>query len=290
MRGDGRHPQAGVARGTNPYLPFPARIQKVVEENALVKSFVLELEDPLAAQAFTYQPGQFVMVSVPHCGEAPISFASPPHQANGFTLTVRKAGRLTGAMHGLRPGDTVGIRGPYGRSFPMHELQGRDLLFVAGGIGLAPLRSVILSVLARRADYGRIIVLYGCRTPGDICFRADLAAWREIEGVEVGCTVDKEDAGWQGKVGLVTSLLDTVVFAPERTTALVCGPEIMIKVVLERLEGMGVAPADLLTTLERHMKCGIGLCGHCHCSDKLVCADGPVFSLAELGGIASGCL
>ncbi len=287
---DGRHPQSGGVRGDNPYLPLPARVREVVEENALVKSFVVELEDPLAAQAFRYQPGQFVMVSVPHCGEAPISFSSPPHQEGGFTLTVRKAGRLTGAMHGLRPGDMVGIRGPYGRPFPMHGLAGRDLLFVAGGIGLAPLRSVILSVLARRKDHGRIVLLYGCRTPGDLCFRGDLAAWQDVDGVEVLCTVDEADRAWQGREGLVTALLDEVEVAPERTTALVCGPEVMIRVVLARLGEMGLSPSDLLTTLERHMKCGIGLCGHCHCGDKLVCADGPVFSLADLGGAASACL
>jgi len=279
----GRYAEATpAAAGGNPYLPLAARILDVIPENDQVKSFVLTLEDPLAAQSFTYEPGQFVMVSVPHCGEAPISFASSPSQETGFTLTVRKAGRLTGAMHELRPGDMVGIRGPYGRPFPMADLVGRDLVFVAGGIGMAPLRPVILSVLARRADYGRIVILYGCRTPADICFQQDLAAWEQVEGVELRCTVDQGDEGWQGRVGLVTTLLDDLEPAAERTKALVCGPDIMIRVVLERLEAMGLAPTDLITTLERHMKCGIGLCGHCHYEDKLVCADGPVFTRAEL--------
>ncbi|NDY41858.1 oxidoreductase [Dissulfurirhabdus thermomarina] len=266
----------------NPYLPLPARIREVRPENPRVKTFVLEPADAGAEAAFSFEPGQFVMVSVPHQGEAPISISSPPGRGSGLTLTVRRAGRLTGAMHTLGPGDTVGIRGPYGRPFPMAELEGRDLLFVAGGIGLAPLRSALLACLAARERYGALTVLYGCRTPSDICFSRELDGWNAGEGLRCRVTVDRGDAAWQGRVGLVTTLFDEVDLRPERTSALVCGPEVMIRVVLDRLEEMGLAPETIFTTLERHMKCGIGLCGHCHHDGRLVCTDGPVFSKAEL--------
>lgn len=269
--------------GDNVYLPEPAIIQDIIVENDLVKTFVLAFEDVLTAQDFDYRPGQFMMVSAPHLGEAPISFSSGPSEPETFSLTIRKAGRLTDTLHELSVGDVIGVRGPYGRPFPLDELQGSNLLFVAGGIGLAPLRSAITHALANRDGYGKITVLYGSKHPAELCFVDDLARWRE-QGVECTVTVDEADDTWRGKVGLVTGLLDDVEPLGADWAALVCGPSIMIRFVLARLQDMGMKDDRLITTLERHMKCGVGICNHCYLDGRLVCADGPVFYRSELSG------
>lgn len=263
------------------YLPRQARVEQILVENSQISTFVLAFSAPLFNDTFRYQPGQFMLVSMPHCGEAPISISSTPTRPGNIHLSVRKAGKLTQAMHGLRVGDTLGLRGPYGRPFPMQELAGRDLLFVAGGIGLAPLRAVINGCLDQRDSFGALTVLYGSRTPSDIAFQADLAQWRK-QGVDCRLTVDAAEPGWEGSVGLVTSLMDQLTPEVSRSTALLCGPPLMFRAVLGRLEGMGFGDEQVLTTMERHMKCGVGICRHCHMDGKLACVDGPVFSLAEL--------
>ena len=264
------------------YLPKPAIIEDIIVENSQIKTFVLVLRDKKSADSFTYQPGQFVMVSVPHCGEAPISISSTPTRPESIHLSVRKAGKLTAAMHDLAVGETIGIRGPYGRGFPMEEFKGSNLLFVAGGIGLAPLRSVINYCLDRRADYGTISVLYGSREPADIAFKADLDKWESDRDIACFMTVDRADDEWQGAVGVVTCLFDSCSLNSTGCTALVCGPPMMIRAVLADLSLRGFGDDQIITTMERHMKCGVGICRHCHMDEKLVCTDGPVFSLAEL--------
>jgi NAD(P)H-flavin reductase len=266
----------------NIYLPKSALIQDIIEENETVKTFVLAFEDALCNAAFTYEPGQFMMVSIPHCGEAPISFSSAPGNAASFCLTIRKAGKLTGVMHELQKGDVIGLRGPYGRSFPLTEFQKHNVLFVAGGIGIAPLRSVILYCLANREQFGKISIIYGSRHPDEICFKENIKNWQEDDQVDLHLTVDQAGDRWEGNVGLVTSLLDKVRVNPVLDKAVVCGPGIMIRFVLEQLERMGFAAENLVTTLERQMKCGVGLCGHCYMDEKLVCKEGPVFSRNEL--------
>jgi NAD(P)H-flavin reductase len=192
-------------------------------------------------------------------------------------------GKLTEAMHQLPPGAMVGLRGPYGRPFPMAALAGRELLFVAGGIGLAPLRSVIKTcLLAPENRPAAITLLYGSRSPADLAFRRDLESWQAQANCTCHLTVDQTGPGWDGPVGLVTSLFDRLTLDPARTTALLCGPALMIRAVLAELSRMGLPPEQILTTLERHMKCGVGICRHCHLDSKLVCQDGPVFTLAEL--------
>ncbi len=272
-------PQSPAA--DNLYLPRQARVEKIVQQNSLVRTFDLAFIDPILETDFSYQPGQFMMLSVPHCGEAPFSFSSAPTRGNGFSLSIRKVGRLTTALQEIRVGDTVAVRGPFGRPFPLEELAGRDLLFVAGGIGMAPLRSVIEFCIDRRGDFGDITVLYGCRTPEDICFQEDFRHWSGAGLLTALLTVDAPFPGWQGQVGLVTDLLVPAVVG-RNTTALVCGPGIMIRFVVEKLRSLGLADGDILTTLERHMKCGVGICGHCHCDDKMICTDGPVFHVSEL--------
>ena len=266
----------------NLYLPHPAQVIRVIEENAQIKTFELTFTNPFHHNSCRYHPGQFMMVSIPHQGEAPISIASTPTRPGSLELSVRKAGRLTTAMHGLQEGDQVGLRGPYGRPFPTEALRGRDLIFVAGGIGLAPLRSLINFCLDHRADYGAITLLYGSRSPLDVAFKSDLAAWQQAVGMECLLTVDQTAAGWQGAVGVVTHLLPRIHPDPARSTALVCGPSVMIRAVMTELTRMGLSDHDIITTLERHMKCGVGICRHCHLDSTLVCVDGPVFTLAQL--------
>lgn len=274
-----------VKNESNNYYPHPARIVGVSKENSQITTFTLAFVDDEHAQAFRYLPGQFVMVSVPHAGEAPISIASTPTRPGTIELSVRKAGALTTAMHALQAGDQVGLRGPFGRPFPLEALRGRDLVFVAGGIGLAPLRSLINFCLDHPGDYGRITLLYGSRSPEDIAFSADLALWQASQKVTCLLTVDTPTPEWQGSVGVVTTLLPRISPDPARSSAIVCGPSVMIRFVLSELTRMGFADSDIVTTLERHMKCGLGVCRHCHMGPTLVCADGPVFTLAQLRGM-----
>lgn len=266
----------------NIYQPKASVIKEVIEENSQIKTFVLAFKDKKENEKFSYMPGQFMMVSIPHCGEAPISFSSSPTRTGTIHLSVRKAGKLTGAMHELGPGAIIGLRGPYGNSFPMEELQGKDLLFVAGGIGLAPLRSVINYCLDHKNDYGTVTILYGSRSPSDIAFKDDIAVWKKHKKATCLLTVDEGDKKWRGIVGVVTTLLDQIKPDIANTVSLVCGPPIMIRFVLASLKRMGFKDKDIITTMERHMKCGVGVCGHCHMDNKLICVDGPVFSREAL--------
>lgn len=266
----------------NVYLPLRAVLEEIISQNKLVKTFNIVFEDAIYDSNFTYLPGQFMMVSVPHCGEAPISFSSSPSRSGYFSLTIRKAGKLTTAIHELQVGDMIGLRGPYGNPFPMEELKGQNLLFVAGGIGMAPLRSVVEFCVDNRDDYGDITVLYGCKTPDEFCFQGDLDEWSGKGLIKVKYTVDAACEVWNGCVGMVTGLLDDISFTGSQSKALVCGPGIMIRFVVERLLQMGLDKTSILTTLERRMKCGIGICGHCHYDSKLICVDGPVFNVSSL--------
>jgi len=264
------------------YLPKSAVIKQIIVENSQIKTFVLAFTDPDYNNEFIYQPGQFMMLSVAHCGEAPISFSSTPSRPDTFTLSIRRAGMLTEAMHDLAAGDIVGLRGPYGKPFPMDYLLNRDLLFVAGGIGLAPLSSIIKTCLENPEYTGSITILYGSRAPDDIAFMEEIEAWQQKGNVKCLLTVDQGTPEWQGSTGLVTSLLDQTEINPGKQVGLVCGPPMMIKAVLAELSSRNFADEDIITTMERHMKCGIGVCRHCHMDDKLVCVDGPVFNLAQL--------
>ncbi len=264
------------------YIPRPAVIEKIIVENSQIKTFVLYFSGQDANESFSYLPGQFAMVSVPHCGEAPISFSSTPTRPGSIHLSVRKAGVLTSAMHDMQEGDMVGIRGPYGRPFPLEDLDGKNLLFVAGGIGLAPLRSVVNYCLDKNLFKENITILYGSRLPSDIAFSEDIKEWQNHPSATCLLTVDATEPGWDGEVGLVTALLDKIDIQPTSTISLVCGPPMMIGATLEDLSSRGFKDQDILTTLERQMKCGVGICRHCHMDTTLVCVDGPVFNRAQL--------
>ncbi len=272
-----RQAKAGL---DNIYLPDQAVIREIVRENHLVNTYRLRLVDELAGHRFCYQPGQFMMISMPHLGEAPISFSSTPHEEDDFSLTIRNSGSLTGAVQKLQTGDIIGVRGPYGTPFPMDRLAGRNLHLVAGGIGLAPLRPIIEQALAQPEKFGAITLCYGSRTSDDFCFSRDFDRWRR-QGLDLRLTVDHGSPHWDGHVGLVTELLTDLPII-KQDIALVCGPGIMIRFVLALLAEKGMAPDNIITTLERQMKCGVGICGHCHTGGKLVCIDGPVFTAAEL--------
>ena len=266
----------------NEYIPNPAVVELIQKEGFDTMTFRVCFEDKTMVESFKYKPGQFVQVSLLGIGEAPISIASSPCSQGFLEFTIRAIGKLTRALHQLKPGDRMYIRGPYGNSFPVEEVKGKDLYFIAGGIGLPPLRSVINTVLSNREDFGRIKILYGARTPDELCFKEELNIWQGMSDIEVLLTVDNPDEGWKGNVGVVTTLWDTTSMRGTNQIAYVCGPPIMTRFVLKELLDTGFREEDIYVTLERYMKCGIGKCGHCNIADKFVCTDGPVFSYRQL--------
>ena len=265
------------------YLPQPARIVDVRPLTALEKLFTLELPGGLS---LGHRPGQFVEVSVFGIGEAPISISSSPSRSNGtFELCVRRSGDLTGVLHRMQAGQVLGVRGPFGRGFPIERFHGKDLLFAPGGLGLAPLRSLINQVLDERGQFGRVTILYGAKHPSELLFTDELAQWAARNDVEVRLTVDRPDADWKGNVGVITTLFPRVQVYARNTVAVVCGPPVMYRFVLMELLGKGIAESSIFLSLERRMKCGVGKCGHCQINHVDACQSGPVFSYAEIKGM-----
>lgn len=260
-------------------LPRPFTVTGVRSETD--DTTTLDLE-PLDGDGLGYAPGQFTMVYVPGVGEVPISIAGGGPDEATLVHTVRGVGAVTNAICALSAGDQIGIRGPYGRGWPMDTAAGGDLLIVGGGIGLAPLRAVVRHAFANRDGFGALALLYGSRSPADILYEAELHEWRARFDIEVEVTVDRSAPGWYGDVGLVTHLLDRVEYDPPETTAMVCGPEIMMKVVGRFLEETGVEAHQVAVSLERNMQCAVGFCGHCQFGPDFVCRDGPVFSYADV--------
>jgi NAD(P)H-flavin reductase len=265
------------------YLPQPARILDVRPMTALEKVFTLKLPDGLT---LGHQPGQFVELSVLGVGEAPISISSSPSRSNGtFELCVRCAGDVTGALHRLQAGTVVGVRGPFGRGFPLERLYGKDLLFAPGGLGLAPVRSLITQVLDERGRFGKVTILYGAKNPSELLFQDELAEWGARPDVEVHVTVDRAAEGWTGNIGVITTLFPKVRVYARNTVAVVCGPPAMYRFVLIELLGKGIPEGNIYLSLERRMKCGVGKCGHCQINHIYACQSGPVFSYAEIKGV-----
>jgi sulfhydrogenase subunit gamma (sulfur reductase) len=265
------------------YVPAMARLLKVEPLTELEKVFTLELP---GGGSLGNEPGQFVEVSLFGIGEAPISVTSSPSRSNGtFELCVRNVGDLTGALHQLEPGATVGIRGPFGHGFPIAKMKGKDILFVAGGLGLPPLRSLINEVLDQRGAFGRVIILYGCKHPGEMLFKEELAEWAGRDDVEFHQTVDRGDETWEGNVGVITTLFPKITVNPRNTVAATVGPPIMYRFVLMELLGKGIPETQIYLSLERRMKCGVGKCGHCQINDLYCCQDGPVFRYADIKGL-----
>jgi NAD(P)H-flavin reductase len=269
----------------NPYLPILATIQKVKPETYDTTTFTLQIDDPEERKAFHYRPGQFIEASVFGAGEAPFCIASSEQGRDTLDLTVRRLGRVTKALHAMGVGGQVGLRGPLGNWFPSAELYGKHILFVAGGLGLAPLRPQIHDVYRERGKFASVSVLVGARTQADLVYRDELEEWKKLEGLTCLLTVDVATEGWTENVGVVGSLLPQVKFAPKDGVVFVCGPPIMIRFVVRDLETMGFTRDSIYTTLEQNMRCGIGKCNHCMMGDKYVCLDGPVFTYEQLQAV-----
>ena len=269
----------------NLYVPYPAVIKTINEETYDTKTFSLVFQDGKRQQEFRYKPGQFIELSLLGYGESPISIASSPSQIGYIELCVRRVGRVTEALHRLSDNDIVGIRGPFGNGFPVEQMRNKNLVFIGGGLGLAPLRSLIRTVFANRRDFGKVTILYGARTPSDLLFRDELAVWGDTDNAEVLVTVDVGSSDWQGNVGVVTTLFSKTAISAQNAVAIVCGPTVMFRFVIQELFKIGFAEEAIMLTLERFMKCGIGKCGHCNIGPKYVCLDGPVFSYKELKGL-----
>lgn len=261
------------------YLPTVATIEDVQDETKLEKIFTVRLP---GGQNLGHVPGQFVMVSLPGVGESPISImSSPSRTGETFKLCIRNAGDVTGVIHTLRPGDEIGIRGPFGRGFPMEQFVGKDILVAPGGLGLAPARSVIDQIIDHRPDFGRLIILYGARNPSELLFRSSLAEWEKRDDIELMVTVDRPDDTWKGHVGVITTLFDKVNINPYKTIAITIGPPIMYRFVTIELLGKGLTPEQIWMSFERRMKCAVGKCGHCQVNHRYTCQDGPSWTYAE---------
>ncbi len=264
----------------NIYVPEPATLLKAFPMTDKETFYELRLD---SGHELGHEPGQFIEVSLPGIGEAPISVSSSPTQEGVFQLVVRRVGNVTTALGKLQAGDKVGVRGPFGTQFPVHDvMKGKDVLFVCGGIGLVPVRSAIKYIMDNRKDYGRVTILYGMKTPADILFADELEEWRHVPGVTVLETVDCCDDTWSGNVGVITKLLPMVRLNLKNTMTVVCGPPVMYRFVLGELSQMGMPEDSIYISLERRMKCGVGKCGHCQMNDVYVCQEGPVFKHSEI--------
>ena len=265
-----------------------AVVRRVVRETPDTWTYWLSLTDPSVRGRYRFLPGQFNMLTMFGVGEVPISISSDPGHPHRLAHTIRSTGRVTDAFPQLSPGDPVALRGPYGRPWPVREAQGGDLLIVAGGLGLAPLRSVIHEAIRFRPQFRRVVLLVGARSPEHVLYRAELDAWASsmrTSGLELHLTVDVPDDAWPYGSGVVSTLFGPAAVDPEATTAFVCGPEIMMRFAARDLVTLGLPPSRLYVSMERNMQCGVRLCGHCQLGPYFVCADGPVFAWSEIADL-----
>lgn len=272
-----------TANGHNVMTPYLGRLVTVRDMAPEIKMFGVELLNGGRDQFADYQPGQFAFVSAFGIGEAPFGIAGTPQRGDVLEFAVQRLGTVTTELHEMGEGDIVGIRGPLGNYFPMEAFKGKDLVVLGGGIGGAPLRPVLQTVLDNRADYGHLNILWAARHPDLLMFRDEYDSWRAAPDTQLHLTVDEADADWDGEVGLITQLLEKVAPSPKDSIAITCGPPIMIYYADKVLQDLGFAPEQSYVTLEARMHCGVGKCGRCNLGEKLVCVDGPVFSMAEVG-------
>ncbi|MEZ5840797.1 MAG: FAD/NAD(P)-binding protein [Hyphomicrobiales bacterium] len=259
---------------TDPMVPRPFRVVRRRRET--VDTFTLDLVAEDGAP-FVFAPGQFNMIYAHGVGEVPISISGDAADGSRLVHTIRAVGKVSAALCEARPGTMVAVRGPYGKPWPTTEAEGHDVVFVAGGVGLAPLRPAILNAIANRHRFGKVAVLYGARTPADMLFPEEVQRWRGMFSMDVDATVDRATPDWLGRVGVVTKLIDRIEFDPAHTIAMVCGPEVMMRFSVEMLSRRGVADDRIYVSMERNMKCAVGFCGHCQWGGEFVCRDGPVF-------------
>ena len=275
------HTGSAHTGSAQPMLPRPFLVRSRRQDTADTITLALE---PADGVPLSFRPGQFTMLGALGAGEVPISISGDPGDGGLLLHTVRDIGGVTHVLATAADGDVLTVRGPYGRGWDVSDGRGRDIIIVAGGIGLAPLRSAVLEVLAKRESYGRVALLYGARTPADRLYPDELADWAAA-GVEVAVTVDRADPGWAGPVGLVTALIPRASFDPGHALALVCGPEVMMRFVATALLDSGLPAAAIRISMERNMVCGIGLCGHCQLREFFICTDGPVFGYDQLAAL-----
>jgi NAD(P)H-flavin reductase len=264
----------------DPMLPQPYSVREVARETP--DTFTLRLEPENAVNGSSFQPGQFSMLWVFGVGELPISISGDPGLHDRLLYTVRSVGQATHSLVNQRVGDSVGVRGPFGAGWPLEAARGRDVIVVAGGIGLAPLRPLIYQVLQNRKDYGRLVILYGGRSSGDLIYRKELAAWARNRETQVLVTVDYGGLNWRGHVGVVTTLFKYSRLQPGGSVAMVCGPEIMMRFATRELEKHGLSRDNIYVSMERNMKCAVGFCGHCQYGPHFICKDGPVFRYEQM--------
>ena len=259
----------------DPMLPTQYRVAKVRKENH--DTFTIELTAVEGETQFTFEPGQFNMLYVHGIGEIPISISGDPGRHDRIVHTTRIVGTVTRAMHRLRRDDVIGLRGPFGTAWPVESAKGRDVVIVAGGIGLAPLRPVLHRIIAARKRFGRVVLLYGARTPDDLFYLRELETWRQKHDIDVRMTIDRADEKWRGNVGVVTTLIPPIKFDSKNVVAMLCGPEIMMRFTIVALRGRGMSEKSMFISMERNMKCAVGFCGHCQYGPEFICKDGPVF-------------
>ncbi|RKX79163.1 MAG: oxidoreductase [Spirochaetes bacterium] len=262
----------------NPYSPISAKIESVIDETPTIKTFILTPSEQLH-----FDTGQFVEITVPGLGESPFTPSSSPMIKDRMDVTIMKAGKVTSRLHQMSEGSIVGVRGPFGKGYPLSEFKGKEVLVFGGGVGLAPLKSLLLTMFDRLNDFKRVILKYGARTPADIVYKGELKEW--AKKIEVDLTVDRGDETWKGKVGLVTTLLENGHLDTENGVAVVCGPPVMMKFSTLKLLEIGYKPSSIYLSMEKNMSCGIGKCGHCRLGKYYVCKDGPVFTYEAIADI-----
>jgi sulfhydrogenase subunit gamma (sulfur reductase) len=263
------------------YSPRTATILGADFMTDMEKFFSIRMDD---GKPLDHMPGQFVQLSIFGLGEAPISISSSPtsKKKDIFEVCVRRVGTFTRALHNLNKGDRIGVRGPFGNGFPIDKMKANDLLLVAGGLGIVPLRSLINYIIDRRKEFGNVLILLGCKSPGEMLFLDEIEEWKKMADLGYSCTVDRADPDWKGNVGLITELIPGVNIDPYRTYVACVGPPVMYKFVIAELLGKGIPKNQILLSLERRMRCGLGKCGHCQVNHIYVCQEGPVFGLDEI--------
>jgi NAD(P)H-flavin reductase len=260
----------------DPYKGIKAEILDIIDETPTIKTFVLKPE-----KEFSFSTGQFIQFAVPKVGESPFTPSSSPLEKKKFEVTIMRVGRVTESIHNLRRGDVVEVRGPLGKGYPLNEFEKKEVLILGGGVGMAPLRSLLLTLLHEKQKYNRIVLLYGARTPADIVYKNEFSEWAK-NGAEIYRSVDKGDDKWKEKVGVVTTLFEDVKLNPNNGVAIVCGPPIMMKFGTLKLLEIGYKPENIYLSMEKNMSCGIGKCGHCGLGKYFVCKDGPVFKYSQI--------
>ena len=270
----------------NPYKPYPVRIDDIIveTEDKNLRTFKFVFLNPGDEEAFAYIPGQFAELSVSGVGEIPIGIASSPTEKGYVLFTVNKVGTVSSHMHNMKPGDIMGIRGPLGNSYPLKDMEGKNVVIVAGGFAVTTLRSTVNWMLdpAHRDKYGTIDFIYGARTPGMLLYEEEWRSWQKRDDINTHITVDREFPGWDGLVGFTPTVTKDVNPNPENAVALICGPPVMIKFTQPVFEAAGFSDEQIIMSLENRMKCGIGICGRCNVGPEYVCKDGPVFTLKQL--------